>query len=138
LDLAADMDHVAPAVPAFAQPTSFLERRLTTMIIGSRRKGIAATAASAIGVVLLGIAACQTPAPTPSPAPIAAEIRLPDGIGPDPLIFVDGQRVEGPPRELLQRYSPDDIESIEIIKGPYAMNLYGDEAANGVIVIVLK
>ena len=138
LDLAADMDHVAPAVPAFAQPTSFLERRLTTMIIGSRRKGIVATTASCLGIVLLGIAACQTPAPTPSPPPSAVEIRLPDGIGPDPLIFVDRERVEGSPRDVVQRYSPDDIESIEIIKGPYAMDLYGDEAANGVIVIVLK
>jgi TonB-dependent SusC/RagA subfamily outer membrane receptor len=46
--------------------------------------------------------------------------------------------VEGPPREVIQRYSPDDIESIEIIKGPYATTLYGNGAANGVIVIVLK
>jgi TonB-dependent SusC/RagA subfamily outer membrane receptor len=54
------------------------------------------------------------------------------------LIFVDGERMEGPPRDILESYSGDDIESIEIIKGPYAMTLYGDEAANGVIVIVLK
>jgi hypothetical protein len=138
LDLAADMDHVAPPVPAFAQPTSLLERRLTTMIIGSRGKGVLATAASCLGAVLLGIAACKTPAPAPSASSTVAEIRLPNGFGPDPLILVDGERVEGPPRELLQRYSPDDIESIEIIRGPYAMNLYGDAAANGAIVIVLK
>jgi TonB-dependent SusC/RagA subfamily outer membrane receptor len=140
LDLAADMDHVAPAVPAFAQPTSLLERRLTTMIIGSRKKGILATVASTIGVVVLGVAACQTPAPTPSPSPSAAEMpfRGLDAVGIDPLILIDGERVEGPPREVLQRYSPDDIESIEIIKGPYATTLYGNEAANGVIVIVLK
>jgi len=139
LDLAADMDHVVPAVPAFAQPTSLLERRLKTMIIGSRKKGIVASTVSTIGVVLLGIAACQTPAPTPSPASApVTRIRGLDAIGIDPLILVDGERVDGPPRELLERYSPDDIESIEIIKGPYAMNLYGEEAANGVIVIVLK
>jgi TonB-dependent SusC/RagA subfamily outer membrane receptor len=59
-------------------------------------------------------------------------------LGSDPLIFVDGERVEGPPRDILESYSRDDIESIEIIKGPYAMTLYGDEAVNGVIVIVLK
>lgn len=109
------------------------------MIIGSRKKGIVASTVSTIGVVLLGIAACQTPAPTPSPASApVTRIRGLDAIGIDPLILVDGERVDGPPRELLERYSPDDIESIEIIKGPYAMNLYGEEAANGVIVIVLK
>jgi beta-lactamase regulating signal transducer with metallopeptidase domain len=137
LDLAADMDHVAPPVPAFAQPTSLLERRITTMIIGSRKKGLVATATSTIGVVLLGIAACQTPAPTP-PETVEMPSRVFAALGSDPLIFVDGERVEGPPRDILESYSRDDIESIEIIKGPYAMTLYGDEAVNGVIVIVLK
>ena len=140
LDLASDMDHVAPAVPAFAQPTSLLERRLTTMIIGARRKGIAATTASCIGVALLGIVACRTPAPTPSRSG-AAESRGLDlervqrVAGTDPLMFIDGERVEG---VALGDLNPDDIESIEIIKGAAAMNLYGVEAANGVIVIVLK
>ena len=50
-------------------------------------------------------------------------------------MFIDGERVEG---IALGDLNADDIESIEIIKGPYAMTLYGDEAANGVIVIVLK
>ena len=110
------------------------------MIIGSRKKGIVTTAASCVGVVLLGIAACATPAPTPSPTD-AAETRRLDlerverVAGSDPLMFIDGERVEG---IALGDLNADDIESIEIIKGPYAMNLYGDEAANGVIVIVLK
>ena len=139
--LAADMvDHVALAVLAFAQPTSLLQRRLITMIIGPRKRGIVTTAARCVGVVLLGIAACATPAPTPSPTD-AAETRRLDlerverVAGSDPLMFIDGERVEG---IALGDLNADDIESIEIIKGPYAMNLYGDEAANGVIVIVLK
>ena len=51
------------------------------------------------------------------------------------MLLLDGERVEG---VALGDLNPDDIESIEIIKGAAAMNLYGVEAANGVIVIVLK
>src|SRR5450756_3238613 len=35
-------------------------------------------------------------------------------------------------------FDPDDIESIEIVKGPAAATLYGTEAANGVIQIITK
>ena len=34
--------------------------------------------------------------------------------------------------------SPDEIENIEIVKGPSAATLYGTAAANGVIVITTK
>lgn len=38
----------------------------------------------------------------------------------------------------LDLISPNDIESIEVIKGPAAATLYGAEAANGVIQIITK
>jgi TonB-linked SusC/RagA family outer membrane protein len=38
----------------------------------------------------------------------------------------------------LDMLKPEDIESIEIIKGPAASTLYGAEAANGVIQIITK
>lgn len=38
----------------------------------------------------------------------------------------------------LNDINPEDIESIEIIKGPAAATLYGTEAANGVIQIITK
>src|SRR6185437_4874379 len=34
--------------------------------------------------------------------------------------------------------NPDDIQSIEILKGPSAAAIYGSSAANGVIVITTK
>src|ERR687892_2916587 len=34
--------------------------------------------------------------------------------------------------------NPEDIESIEVIKGPAAATLYGTEASNGVIQIITK
>ena len=68
-----------------------------------------------------------------------------------PLIYVDGIRVNnnvasGPLNQgygsgsisRLGDFSPEDIESIEIIKGPAAATLYGTEAANGVIQIITK
>ncbi|MEP6835853.1 MAG: SusC/RagA family TonB-linked outer membrane protein [Gemmatimonas sp.] len=38
----------------------------------------------------------------------------------------------------LNNLNPDDIESIEVIKGPAAATLYGADAANGVIQIITK
>jgi len=70
-----------------------------------------------------------------------------------PLIYVDGVRVDsrvgdglsnegaGTPNGALGRlndYNPEDIESIEIIKGPPAATLYGTEAANGVVQIITE
>lgn len=69
----------------------------------------------------------------------------------NPLIFVDGVRVDnsqssGPTTQgfgsqSISRwndFNPDDIESIEVIKGPAAATLYGTEAAAGVIQIITK
>jgi TonB-linked SusC/RagA family outer membrane protein len=69
----------------------------------------------------------------------------------DPLIYVDGVRVDreqatGPTNQAFgsrsisrfNDFDPDDIESIEVIKGPAAATLYGTEASNGVIQIITK
>ncbi len=68
-----------------------------------------------------------------------------------PLIYVDGVRVNndeasGPINQgfgsrsisRLSDIDPQDIQSIEVIKGPAAATLYGTEAANGVIQIITK
>src|SRR5690606_18724155 len=66
-----------------------------------------------------------------------------------PLIYVDGVRVDnavgtGPDAQgsnvtsRLNDFNPDDIASIEIIKGPAAATLYGTEASAGVIQIITK
>ena len=70
-------------------------------------------------------------------------------MGSQPLIYVDGVRVDnvanggpnlrdGPQVSTLDDFSPDEIESIEIIKGPAAATLYGTEASAGVIQIITK
>jgi len=66
-----------------------------------------------------------------------------------PLIYIDGVRMDsrhgqgpgargGAPVSRLDDLNPEDIESIEIIKGPAASTLYGTEASNGVIQIITK
>lgn len=66
----------------------------------------------------------------------------------DPLLIIDGIRAAGTTNFVasgfgqsggrLNDINPDDIESIEIVKGPSAATLYGTDAANGVIVIKTK
>lgn len=66
-----------------------------------------------------------------------------------PLVIVDGVRVNDDPQSFvlfnggqqtsrLNDFNPEDIETIEILKGPSAAALYGTAAANGVIQIVTK
>ncbi len=60
-----------------------------------------------------------------------------------PVVYLDGVRVPGPwetsdGEDPLSRLDPHDIATIEVLKGPAARELYGDEAANGVIQIFTK
>ena len=64
-----------------------------------------------------------------------------------PIYIIDGVRMDGGTGNIsvggtsssrLGDLSPDEIESIEIVKGPSAATLYGTDAANGVIVISTK
>ena len=50
-----------------------------------------------------------------------------------PIVYVDGVRVDGMPD-----LDPDDIERIEVLKGAAAIELYGEDASNGVVEIFLK
>jgi TonB-linked SusC/RagA family outer membrane protein len=67
----------------------------------------------------------------------------------NPIYIIDGVRVEGatgsssvsvggttPSR--VGDLNPEEIESIEVVRGPSAATLYGTDAANGVIVITTK
>jgi TonB-dependent starch-binding outer membrane protein SusC len=80
-------------------------------------------------------------------------------LGGQPLIYVDGVRIDNSSRagpatnspfqmndsergggeaSVLDDFNPEDIESIEVIKGPAAATLYGTEASAGVIQIITK
>jgi TonB-linked SusC/RagA family outer membrane protein len=67
----------------------------------------------------------------------------------DPIYIIDGIRMTsnsgssnlftgGTQPNRANDINPDEIENIEIVKGPSAATLYGTDAANGVIVITTK
>jgi TonB-linked SusC/RagA family outer membrane protein len=67
----------------------------------------------------------------------------------DPLLIIDGVRANGSENSStisvggqvpsrLDDINPEDIETINIIKGPAASSLYGTAAANGVVQITTK
>ncbi len=75
----------------------------------------------------------------------------------EPIVYIDGVRVNNATGQgvsganassfgaqgsqiasRLDDINPDDIESIEVIRGPAAATIYGTEAANGVIQIITK
>jgi TonB-linked SusC/RagA family outer membrane protein len=73
----------------------------------------------------------------------------------EPLLYIDGVRINNnfadqgggitsvgtdarTPPSRINDLNPEDIESIEVIKGPAAATLYGTEASNGVIQIITK
>ncbi|HEX9705035.1 MAG TPA: TonB-dependent receptor plug domain-containing protein, partial [Gemmatimonadales bacterium] len=66
----------------------------------------------------------------------------------DPLVYIDGIRMEsasalsigvgGQEASRLNDINPNDIENIEVVKGPAAAALYGTAAANGVLLITTK
>ena len=66
-----------------------------------------------------------------------------------PLLIVDGVRVESAENSLgfavggqapsrLNDLNPEDIENVEVLKGPAASALYGTAAANGVVQVTTK
>ncbi|WP_142785833.1 SusC/RagA family TonB-linked outer membrane protein [Changchengzhania lutea] len=67
----------------------------------------------------------------------------------EPVIYVDGVLINNESNSIsfetggqspsrLDDINPEDIESIEVVKGPSAATLYGSIAANGVILITTK
>ena len=69
------------------------------------------------------------------------------GISNDPIYVIDGVRMAsntvnlftgGTQGSVLNTIDPNEIEDVEIVKGPSAATLYGTDAANGVIVITTR
>ena len=141
--------------PAMGQPESLLERRLKTMSETGRKPSVGHAAllvAVAVGALVV---ACDTPVPTEFRE--AVEEVISDGelkgdvAGPQtprPLVYLDGVRVPWWPEpghgdtggfaDPLGRLRPEDIERIEVIKGADAREIYGEEAASGVIQVFTK
>jgi len=55
-----------------------------------------------------------------------------------PLLYVDGVRMEGDRESVLSGIDREHIDRIEVVKGEAAIRLFGDQATGGVIQIFLK
>jgi TonB-dependent starch-binding outer membrane protein SusC len=65
-----------------------------------------------------------------------------------PVIYIDGTRIDntevygqgvgGQSVSILANLNPNDIENIEVLKGPSAAAMYGTGASNGVVLITTK
>jgi TonB-linked SusC/RagA family outer membrane protein len=91
-----------------------------------------------IGTKMQGkMAGVQINQPTGQPgAEMSFRIRGAASInaGNNPLIVIDGF----PTESKLQTLSPDEVESITVLKDAAAASLYGSRAANGVILVTTK
>ena len=59
------------------------------------------------------------------------EVRAPEAM--EPVVYVDGVRVES-----VEDLTPEVIFKIDVLKGPRAVELYGSEGENGVIVVTTR
>ena len=54
----------------------------------------------------------------------------------EPLYVIDGVPVEDP--SMLDAISPNDIQSMDVLKDASAAAIYGSRAANGVVIVTTK
>lgn len=92
-----------------------------------------------IGIEKIVVVAYATPPPPPPPPPAGKEKineMLVMGKGKDaPLVILDGKEI---PSGNMDKISPDQIESISVLKDKSATIMFGDKAKNGVILITSK
>ena len=54
----------------------------------------------------------------------------------EPLYVIDGVPVEDP--SMLDAISPNDIQSMDVLKDASAAAIYGSRAANGVVIVTTQ
>jgi TonB-dependent SusC/RagA subfamily outer membrane receptor len=139
--------HHLPAL-AFIKKSSTLARRIHLMTWKPRMRLGRAVGAAALAATF-GVLACETTtvsgveteavdaqlvAEGTDTSMVYVHVQMVDGSGDEPLYVVDGVIVA---RGVID-IDALNIESIEVIKGETAKELYGERAANGVIIIATK
>jgi TonB-linked SusC/RagA family outer membrane protein len=130
---AANLDEVIVTTFGTAKRTSFTGSAGTLAPTQFQTRGV-----SNIGQALSGaISGVQTTASTGQPG-ASPDIRIRGfgsiSSGNDPLYVVDGIPYSG----NISNISPNDIESISVLKDAASTALYGSRAANGVVVVTTK
>jgi TonB-linked SusC/RagA family outer membrane protein len=120
-----------------------------TIDSGSLNKAVISTLSDALSSRVAGVVVQQAAGETGAGARIRIRGSNSISLSNDPLLIIDGIRADnssqssaqGTGGQLPSRFNdinPEEIEDIEIIKGPAAAALYGTAAANGVIQITTK
>jgi beta-lactamase regulating signal transducer with metallopeptidase domain len=111
-----------PVMPAigigFSYKTSLIEQRIRAMIKQNTKWRVARIGGLAVLALIASIGACAIDSPQ---SPLKTSAR------PSEMTAEEFNAIE-----------PVDLESIEVIKGPSAVELYGDRARDGVIVVKTK
>lgn len=106
------------------------------MTTSSRTSGGIRTIALAATAGALFALACTSSLPTSQDnAAQAKKLELPLVATRKPLMLVDGRVAT---EEAVREIAPDEIASIEIIKGPNAVTRFGKDAQQGAIMVQLK
>jgi TonB-linked SusC/RagA family outer membrane protein len=123
-----------------------LKRELGTAVAGVNAAEVTAqTGVTSVEGLLNGRAPGVTIISPTGQIGAGAQIRV-RGVGTfslssTPLVYIDGIRSNNGQTGLVGRmndFAPEEIETIEVLKGPAAATLYGTEAARGVINIITK
>lgn len=85
-----------------------------------------------IAVIALSVPKLNAQTPKPMEQVLADEA---DSLKANPLVIVDGKKI---PFEDIQKLLPDEIASIDVLKGNSAVDFYGEEGKNGVLLITMK
>ena len=120
-----------------------------TIDSSSINKAVISTLSDALSSRVAGVVVQQAAGETGAGSRIRIRGSNSISLSNDPLLIIDGIRsdnssqssAQGTGGQLPSRFNdinPEEIESIEVIKGPAAAALYGTAASNGVIQITTK
>lgn len=108
------------------------------LLAGTPRAGLAQKVEVRNDITTINVDSVTQVVPVTADTSVRTTVRL--GVvsdsGSPPVVIVDGVKQTDP--NPLGRINPNDIDTIEVLKGPSAVEKYGADAANGVIVITTK
>ena len=154
---AASLDEVVVTGTAGGEQRRSIGNAVTTINAADEMsKSASQSVSSLIGARAAGVSIAPSTGRLGAGPSIQIRGRSSIGLDNSPLLYIDGVRVNnqtaaGPVGVAgrlggqasnvsgrLNDINPEDIESIEIIKGPAAATIYGTEAASGVIQVITK
>jgi TonB-dependent starch-binding outer membrane protein SusC len=118
-------------------PTATIEEQLQGKVVGADIQRNSGAPGGGTQVRLRGITSINTP---PQPFYVVDGVVVSDVAIPSNLneVTASGGPDQDDPINRIADLNPDDIETIEILKGASASATYGSKASNGVVVIATK